>query len=128
MIDRYEVYESALDMATCELDKLVKTGDVTPSILNTIGALTDIIKDLEKSVYYSSMDEDDYESQRSGRYYPRGSSYRMSYRNTPSYGSKISRNTKTDEMLNHLYASMDYASTDEEKQRIKRMIEEIEKG
>ena len=137
MVDRYEVYENALDMATCELDKLVKTGDVTPNILNTIGALTDIIKDLEKSVYYSSMYEDDYESQRSGRYYGRGSSYRMNYRNSPSYddthtsrgySSRMSRGSSKDSMLDHLYSSMDYASNDEEKQRIKRMIDEIEKG
>ena len=137
MQDRYEVYENTLDMITCELDKVVKAGEVTPSTVNTIGALSDIIQDLEKTIYYASSYEDDYDTQRSGRSYNRGSSYRSnySYRNSPSYGntsrsyaSRTSRGSGKDSMLDHLYMSLDYASNEDEKQRIKRMIDEIEKG
>lgn len=136
MKDNIAIFESAQDMMICELDKLIQKNEVSPTTLDYIDKIVDIIKDL----YEVCSDEenrmnmyDDY-SGRSGRMYDRGSSYGSDgyYRRGSSYGSDPSmrsgtnRDTSKQAMLDHLYAAHDTASSEEERKRIKRMIDEIE--
>ena len=136
MKDNIAIYESAQDMMICELDKLIQKNEVSPTTLDYIDKIVDIIKDL----YEVCTDEenrmnmyDDY-SGRSGRMYDRGSVYGNDgyYRRGSSYGSEpsmrsgTSRDTSKQAMLDHLYAAHDTASSEEERKRIKRMIDEIE--
>lgn len=132
MQDRYELFESSQNMLICELDKLTAKQELTPQTLSYLDTLVDIIKDLNEIMAEEEMK---YDSRNSGRYYPmnsyesnsygRGSSYRSrSYNN---YGSMNSgRNDKSTEMLDHLYSAMDATNSEEERKRIKRMIDEIE--
>ena len=138
MKDNLSIFESAQDMMICELDRIVQKKEVTPSTLDYLDKIVDIIKDLDEV----SMNEEDrigYEdghSSRGSRYYNR-SSYRSGMydgypvRRGSSYGNdnymgNSRGDTNKESMLNHLYAAYDTASNEEERKRIKRMIDEIE--
>ena len=77
---RYEVYENAQDMMICELDKLIQKSEVTPTTLEYMDKIVDIIKDLDEVIGNEEMYMADGNSQRSyGRYgYSRMNSYRGS--------------------------------------------------
>lgn len=136
MKENIAIYESGQDMMICELDKLVQKNEVSPTTLEYIDKIVDIIKDLDEIITNEEMK---YDSRNSGRSYAmnsyasnnygRGSSYRSrgySNYNNNYNTSNSGRSDKTYEMLDHLYAAHDSASSEEERKRIKRMIEEIE--
>jgi len=138
MKNRLELYDSAQEMLVCELEKLIKNGEVTPSSLTYLDTIVDIIKDLDEI----TMNEEDrmidpkmgYSGKNMPSYYGRGTSYRNNadyyrkgyssneYMNDRSYG----KGNSSEGMLNYLYLAHDNASTEDEKKRIKRMIDEIE--
>ena len=144
-MDRLRIYEEGQELLLCELEKLVKNQSITSNQLDFMDKIVDIIKDLDEV----SMNEEsryDYEDGNSQRYMPRayytrgssyrggsdGSSYGSSYGRRSNmgrmYSDGISRNDGKADMLDHLYAAHDTATSEDEKKRIKRMIDEIEKG
>ena len=142
-MDRYEVYENAQDMMICELDKLIQKNEVSPTTLEYMDKIVDIIKDLDEILDGEDMRMSDGNSQRSyGRYnynrmgnmnsyrsdmrgnYSRSNS-RGNYNNMNSMDGNSQGNGKK-EMLDHLYMAMDNSSNEEERKRIQRMISEIE--
>lgn len=136
MRDRIDLYDSAQDMIICELDKIVQKNEMTPHILESIDKLVDIIKDLDELMdNEEARTVEDYTQRSSGRYYSRGNSYRSGnyYRDGSSYkGNSIASNEKrhndtSSSMLNHLYMALDTASSEDERRRIQKMIDEIEK-
>lgn len=143
MQDRYEVYENAQDMMICELDKLIQKSEVTPTTLEYMDKIVDIIKDLDEVIGNEEMYMADGNSQRNyGRYgYSRMNSYRGSdmrgmyarnSRNSMANGTDMnglngnSQGNGKKEMLDHLYMAMDNSSNEDERKRIQRMISEIE--
>lgn len=135
MKDNISIYEAAQDMMICELDKLVQKNEVSPTTLDYLDKIVDIIKDLDEVCMNEEqrMMQDDGHSSR-GRMYGYGSSYRgdgyyrrgSSYREDPATRTNSGKAGSKESMLNHLYAAHDTASSDEERKRIKRMIDEIE--
>lgn len=127
MKERYEIFESSQDMLICELDKLVQKQELTPQILSYLDTLVDIIKDLDEIIANEDAKyegyNNSYRSYPSARMNDRGYSYRNGYRENPSYSR---RSEKTSDMLDHLYKAYDSAVTEDEKKRVKRMIDEIE--
>jgi len=132
MRDYIDIYESSKDLMVCKLDKIISKQELSPSTLKYIYKIVDIIKDIDEIV---SNDIINYEgnSQRSGgsyyvnnsnKMYGHGSSFRSHYNDMNS--SYSGRSEKSSEMLDHLYKAHDAASSDEERKRIKRMIDEIE--
>lgn len=139
MKDRLALYDSSQEMLVCELEKITKDGSLTPSTLDYLDKIVDIIKDLDEI----SMNEEDrmydmktgYSQRNMSRYYSRGNSYRddgmgHSQRNGSMMRDDLergrSRGTKKNDMLEYLYMALDNAPNDEEHKRIKRMIDEIE--
>lgn len=139
MQDRFDVFESAQDMMICELDKIVQKNELTPSALDYVDKIVDIIKDLDEIMDGEEAHAtNEYRNNSKGYYGMRGSSYRGNMRsdyirggsrmgtNMDMNGMKNSQNDGKQEMLDHLYMAMDTASTEEERKRIQRMINEIE--
>lgn len=131
MRDRYEIFEASQDMLICELDKLVQKQELTPQLLSYFDTLVDVIKDLNEIMADEDEKYNNSYNQYSGRSYPmnrsyRGNSYRNDYRDPENGYSK--RSEKSSEMLEHLYSALDSASSEEERKRIRRMIEDIENG
>lgn len=133
MRERFDIYESTQDLMVCELDKIVQKQEISPSTLEYVYKIVDVIKDIDEiiSSEYDRDNGNDGYSSRSGRMYNYGSSYRdgyyrrgSSYRDEPMRGNS-NKSGKSD-MLEHLYKAHDTATSDEERKRIKRMIEEIE--
>lgn len=137
MQSKYDICENTQDMMLCELEKIVQKNELTPSTLEYVDKLVDIIKDIDEILDGEDTRMNDNYSQRSGNrmYYNRGSSYRNNTRN----GNYMTNNMKNasgmtgssqsdgkQEMLDHLYMAMDTASNEEERKRIQRMINEIE--
>lgn len=139
-MDRYEVYENAQDMMICELDKLIQKKELSPTSLEYMDKIVDIIKDLDEVLDREDMRIMDSNSQRS---YPRVYDRMNSYRSEPYYTRSSYRNTMNNsnmtnsldgnsqgngkkEMLDHLYMAMDSTSNEDERKRIQRMISEIE--
>jgi len=135
MREYIDIYESGKDLMVCELDKIIQKQEVSPTSLDYLDKIVDIIKDLDEVIANDESKYDGY-SQRSGssyytnnsnRMYGRGSSYRGRYNDMNSMNSSYTgRNDTTGEMLEHLYKAHDMASSEEERKRIKRMIDEIE--
>lgn len=130
MQDRIEIYDASQDLAVCELKKIVKAGEMTPTSLEHVYKLVDVIKDLDEII--ANEEERDLEvegySQRSGRRMYRGNSYRS----IPYEGRRIrevgySRNDGKHEMLSHLDKALENAKTDEDRRKIQKMIDELEK-
>lgn len=139
MHDRLKLFDSAQEMLICELDKITKNDSITPSQLDILDKLVDIIKDFDEIIMNEESreyDSQDGYSQRSmpRYYYMRGNSYRdggMGYsrRNDmmpDGMERGRSRGSKKDDMVEYLYLALDNASSDDEHKRIKRMIDEIE--
>lgn len=132
MREYIDIYESGKDLMICELDKIVQKQEMSPNTLEYIYKIVDIIKDLDEVISnedikyggYSQRSGSSYYGNNSGRMYGQGSSYRGRYNDMGS--SYSGRNSSTTEMLDHLYKAHDTASSDEERKRIKRMIDEIE--
>ena len=135
-MDRYEVYENAQDMMICELDKLIQKKEVSPTTLEYMDKIVDIIKDLDEILDGEEARMTDGNSQRGyNRYYGRNS-----YRSGDPYGNYMRNNSRNNmngldgnsqgngkkEMLDHLYMAMDSSSNEDERKRIQRMINEIE--
>ena len=135
-MDRYEVYENAQEMMICELDKLIQKKEVSPTTLEYMDKIVDIIKDLDEILDGEEARMTDGNSQRGyNRYYGRNS-----YRSGDSYGNYMRNNSRNNmngldgnsqgngkkEMLDHLYMAMDSSSNEDERKRIQRMISEIE--
>ena len=135
-MDRYEVYENAQDMMICELDKLIQKKEVSPTTLEYMDKIVDIIKDLDEILDGEEARMTDGNSQRGyNRYYGRNS-----YRSGDPYGNYMRNNSRNNmngldgnsqgngkkEMLDHLYMAMDSSSNEGERKRIQRMINEIE--
>ena len=138
MKDRYQLYEDSQDMLICELDKITQKGELTGSSLDYLDKIVDIIKDLDEIMYNEETRIDGYSS-RNGRYYDRGSSYRNDYDDMSSYSRRNnpsrdntrmingnSRGQSKDSMLNHLYMALNSASSEDERKRVQKMIDEIE--
>lgn len=132
MRDYIDIYESSKDLMVCELDKIVQKQEMSPTSLEYIYKIVDVIKDIDEIISndnanyegYSQRSNNGYYTNSSNRMYGRGSSYRNRYDDmNPSYSG---RNSSTSEMLEHLYKAHDTASSEEERKRIKRMIDEIE--
>ena len=137
-MERYEIYENAQDMMICELDKLVQKNEVTPTTLEYMDKIVDIIKDLDEVLDGEDMRMNDGNSQRS---FPRNYNRMNNYRGN-SYTGRSMRNTYSSngmngldgnsqgnskkEMLDHLYMAMDNSSSEDERKRIQRIISEIE--
>ena len=135
-MDRLNLYDSAQDLLVCELEKIVKNETISAAQLDFMDKIVDIIKDLDEV----SMNEEERMgdvkggySQRSmpRYYYGRGNSYRdgnMGYsrRNYPINDRSYGKDNSSEEMLNYLYLAHENASNEEERKRIKRMIDEIE--
>lgn len=145
MQDKIELFEASQDMLICELDKLVQKQELTPQTLSYLDTLVDIIKDLDEIMDNEDARNMEGYSQRSGRRMYNRSSYRNgnSYGNYENYNNyarrgtsmrmdggngqgQYSRNSGKEEMLNHLYMALDSASSEEERKRVQRMIDEIE--
>ena len=134
MKDNITVYESTQDLMVCELDKIVQKQEMSAQQLEYIYKIVDVIKDIDEIIMneYGHEDSSDGYSSRSGRMYNNGSSYRdgyyrrgSSYRDEPMRNSSNRSSSRAD-MLDHLYRAHDTASSEEERKRIKRMIDEIE--
>lgn len=144
-MDRYEVYENAQDMMICELDKLIQKNEVSPTTLEYMDKIVDIIKDLDEILDGEDMRMSDGNSQRSyGRYNYNRMGNMNSYRNDMrgNYSRSNSRGNANynnmngldgnsqgngkKEMIDHLYMAMDNSSNEDERKRIQRMISEIE--
>ena len=130
MKDKYDIYLDSQELLLCELEKINKNESLTSQQLEYMDKIADIIKDLDDIMIKEGMSEDGY-SQRMGRYYNSGNSYRSnSYR---MYEDGRSRNdgysrkgTDKHQMLDYLYMAHDNATSDDERKRIKKMIDEIE--
>ena len=137
-MERYEIYENAQDMMICELDKLIQKNEVTPTTLEYMDKIVDIIKDLDEVLDGEDMRMNEGNSQRSySRNYNRMNSYRgnnytgrntrTSYSNNGMNGlDGNSQGNNKKEMLDHLYMAMDSSSNEDERKRIQRMISELE--
>ena len=130
MKDRITLYEDSQELLLCELEKLNKNESLTPQLLEFMDKVVDIIKDLDDIMYKEEQLTDGY-SQRGGRYYNDGNSYRSSSYRMYDDGSRMrsggySRKDSKSSMLDHLYAAHDNAMSEDERKRIKKMIDEIE--
>ena len=128
MKDRITLYEDSQELLLCELEKLNKNESLTPQLLEFMDKVVDIIKDLDDIMYKEEQLVDGY-SQRGGRYYTDGNSYRSG--RMYDGGSRMrsdgySRRDSKSSMLDHLYAAHDNAMSEDERKRIKKMIDEIE--
>ena len=135
-MDRLNLYDQTQEMLVCELEKITLKNELTPSSLEFLDKLVDIIKDLDEI----SMNEEERISDTNGNYsqrnmpryyYGRGTSYRdgsYSRRNDSMMRDSggYSRGNSKSEMLNHLFMAQETASNDEERKRIQRMIDELE--
>ena len=121
-----------------ELDEIARKGELGAGDLEIIHKLTDTIKNLDKI----DMLEDgggysqagDWEIE--GRAYNRGNSYARRKRDSMGRYSRdgrmmpnriYSRDGGKDRMIEHLDAMMDEASTDKEREAIRRFMAQIEK-
>lgn len=137
MKDAITIYENAQDMVICELEKIVQKNEMSPSVLEYTYKIVDIIKDLDEAIMNEEerLSPNEGYSSRSGAYYNRGNSYRdgrvmyndgYSRRGTSRTGNSYRGDSSKESMLDHLYMAHDTASSEEERKRIKRMIDEIE--
>ena len=90
MKDNITIFESAQDIMICELDKLIQKNEISPTTLDYIDKIVDIIKDLDEVCMneenrmrsyndYSGMSGRSYERSLgygNNEYTRRGSSYR----------------------------------------------------
>lgn len=134
-MDRLNLYDQTQEMLVCELEKITKKNELTPSALEFLDKIVDIIKDLDEI----SMNEEERMSDTKGGYsqrsmpryyYGRASSYRDDsyHRNETGMrdGSGYSRGSSRSQMLDHLYMAMDTAINEDERKRVQRMIDELE--
>lgn len=138
MRDRIELYDAIQEMLLCEVDKIVKNNNITPSQVDVLDKLVDIVKDLDEMIFNEEdrMNEakEGYSQRSMPRYnYYKGNSYRdsgYSRKSEPMHDGMMkggySRGNSKDGMIEYLYLAMNNASSDEEHKRIKRMIDEIE--
>ena len=126
------------DLVLCDVEDVVKKGEIAPADYEKLGEAVDILKDIETIV---AMEEYGYEDRGddmnvSGLYMPRYNSRMMSgnYRNnssggtsyergrSPRTGRYVSRDTDPMQKLSDMMAT---AQTDAERATIQRMMDEL---
>lgn len=116
-----------------KVEEIVARGDITPSELESMDKVVDILKDLgEIKEKKTMMEEDGYSNRRmSMRYgdgsYSRGRDSMGRYTSNRSYNrGGYSGHGSSDQMINKLEAMMDEASTEKERMAIQNWIDELE--
>lgn len=137
MADDMRVYDDVKDLVEQEMEKIVKKDELDPQCLEHLYKLIDIAKDVDTIYAMNEYGEAPEEEGYSSRMYPHysGNSYKrdsmgrysrnngMSYRNNMnSYGGDFSRNG---DMYNRLETMMHEASTDREREAIRRAMEQL---
>jgi len=137
-------FNEVKDMVYDEIDKIVYQGKLNKETLCILGELVDILKDIGTVEMFEegiSVPEDEYSlasgsynrnngySYRNGRMY----GYDGGYRNGRDYGSKYSRRGRGgysmedahDHMMSQLHSIMNEAQNDEDRQAVKKLIEQM---
>lgn len=137
MADDMRVYDDVRDLVEQEMEKIVKKDELDPQCLEHLYKLIDIAKDVDTIYAMNEYGEAPDENGYSTRMYPHysGNSYKrdsmgrysrtgMSYRNgmNNSYRGDYSRDG---DMYNRLETMMHEASTEREREAIRRAMEQL---
>ena len=127
------MYDRLYDMINCEIDKIENKGELNVASLDNLDKLVDIIKDLQTIDAMSYAEERDYGFSNGG-YSNRN---RMMYNNDGGYSNgRYYRGRNMNygysygdggrgEMINHLEQAMAQASSEEERNEIRQMIDKM---
>lgn len=126
------MYDRLYDMINCEIDKIANKGELNVASLDNLDKLVDIIKDLQTIDAMSYAEERDYGFSNSGysnrnrmMYNDGGYSYGRYYRGRNMGGYSYNDGGRG-EMMNHLEQAMSQASSEEERNEIRQMIEKMQ--
>lgn len=122
------MYNRIFDMLNCEIEKIENKGELNQASLDNLDKLVDIIKDLQTIEAMNFAEERNYgysngmDSNR-GRmmYNDGGASYGRYYRGRNGYSYDNNRNG----MIEHLQRAMDQATSEDERNEIRQMIDRI---
>lgn len=109
-----------------ELDEIARKPDMSAGDLETVHKLTDTIKNIDK---ICAMEESGYSQAVDWDGYGRGNSYARRRDSRGRYSRDgYSRDGGKDRMMEHLDQAMDAATTEREREAIRRMLDELRRG
>ena len=114
------------DKLQAELDEIARKPDMSAGDLETVHKLTDTIKNIDK---ICALEEEGYSQAVDWDGYGRGSSYARRRDSRGRYSRDgYSRDGGKERMMEHLDQAMDAATTERERDAIRRMLDELRRG
>ena len=120
------------DLILCDIDTVVKKGEISPSDYEALGEAVDIIKDIETIMvmkeYGAQPEEIRSAPGMSGSYRPVSRVHWDDYsapRMTDTSYNRMNRASRDDEIMSKLNRMMGTAQTEQERATIQRMMDEL---
>lgn len=120
------------DLILCDIDTVVKKGEISPSDYEALGEAVDIIKDIETIMamkeYGAQPEEIRNTPGMSGNYRPMSRVHWDDYsapRMTDTSYNRMNRASRDDEIMSKLNRMMGTAQTEQERATIQRMMDEL---